>query len=230
MKTIGLMAGMSWESSIEYYRIMNERVHELLGGNHSAQILMYSVEFDEYVKLMDSGRWDTLRENLTGIAKMLEQGGADLIVLCTNTMHKMADDIQKEIDIPLLHIVDAAAEKIKAGGMKKVGLLGTKFTMEHDFYRNRLKEKHSIDVVIPAEDERQTVHDVIISELTNGMIKDSSRQKYLDIIKNLADAGAEAVVLGCTEIPLLVKQEHCSVPLIDTTTIHALAAVDLALK
>jgi len=230
MKTIGLIGGMSWESSAEYYRIINETVKEKLGGLHSAKCIMYSVDFEEIEKLQHEGKWKEATELMIDAAKRIEKGGADFVVICTNTMHKMADEVQSNINIPLLHIADAAAEKIMSKGLKKVGLLGTKFTMEEDFYKGRLSNKFGLDVTIPEEDEREIVHNIIYKELCLGEIKESSKEKFKKIIENLVSGGAEGIILGCTEIPLLIKQEDCPVPLFDTTKIHAQSAVELALK
>lgn len=230
MKTIGLIGGMSWESSLEYYRIANRMVKEKLGEPHSCKIIMYSVDFAEFEKLQHEGKWGLLTSKMIDIATKLEKVGADLILICTNTMHKMAPDIEEIIEVPLLHIADAAAEEIKANKMNKVGLLGTRFTMEQDFYKGRLKEKHGIDVVIPDEQEREVVHQVIYKELISGVIKEESREKYKKIINNLKTNGAEGVILGCTEIPLLIKDEDSEIPVFDTTMLHARKAVDLALK
>jgi len=230
MKTIGLIGGMSWESSLEYYRIINEQIKEKLGGLHSAKSLMYSVDFDEIEKLQHQGNWKDATKLMIDAAKRLEMGGADFIVICTNTMHKMADEVQRNIKIPLLHIADATAEKIKAKGLKKVGLLGTKFTMEEDFYKGRLIKKYGLDVLIPNENDRQIVHDVIYQELCLGKINHSSKKQFIRIINNLVKDGAEAVILGCTEIPLLVQQKDVKVLLFDTTRIHAETAVEYSLK
>ena len=229
MKIIGLIGGMSWESSLEYYRIINERIKEKLGGLHSAKSLMYSVDFEEVEKLQQQGKWDEATKLMIDAAKKLECGGADFVVICTNTMHKMAEEMQQSIKIPLLHIADSTAEKIKAAGYKKIGLLGTKFTMEEDFYRGRLTEKYKLEVLIPDEAERQYVHDVIYKELCLGIIQQNSKNRFKTIIDNLSKRGAEAVILGCTEIPLLINQKNVSVPLFDTTRIHAESAVDFAL-
>lgn len=229
MKTIGLIGGMSWESTIEYYRIINELVSKRLGGLNSGKILLYSVNFQEIADLQHENKWDELTEIMIDIAQKLEKAGADVVLICTNTMHKMADEVQKSINIPLLNIIDVTAEKIKEMGLKKVGLLGTKFTMEDDFYKGRLKRKHGIDVLIPDEEGRQIVHDVIYNELCKGRIKEFSKEKFKRIIADLASKGAEGVILGCTEIPLLIKQEDCDIPIFDTTMIHAEAAVNFAL-
>ncbi len=230
MKVIGLIGGMSWESSLEYYRIINEQVKEKLGGLHSAKSLMYSVDFDEIEKLQHTGKWNEATEIMIDAAKRLEKGGAEFIVICTNTMHKMANDVQKNVNIPLLHITDGTAERIKAKSFKKVGLLGTKFTMEQDFYKGRLIEKYGLEVITPNEKDRQIIHDVIYHELCLGEIKADSKNEYLRIISKLHEEGAEAVILGCTEITLLVKQSDTKVTLFDTTRIHAETAVEHALK
>jgi len=229
MKIIGLIGGMSWESSLEYYKLINQGIKEKMGGLHSAKILMYSVDFAEIEILQHKGRWEEATKLMIEAAWRLERGGADFIVICTNTMHKMADDIQNNVGIPLLHIADATAKKIKEYGLGKVGLLGTRFTMEQDFYRARLEDQHGISVVIPDTEDRQSVHDIIYNELCLGDIKKTSRQVYKEIIRKLVGMGAEGIVLGCTEIPLLVHQEDSDVSLFDTTSIHAEAAVLFAL-
>ena len=230
MKTIGMIGGMSWESSIEYYRIVNETVKEKLGGLHSAKSLMYSVDFAEIEALQYAGRWDEATQAMIDAARHVEAGGADFVVICTNTMHKMADQVEAVIGIPLLHIADATAEVIKAQGLSKIGLLGTKFTMEGDFYRGRLVEKHDLEVLIPEVDDREIVHRVIYDELVLGEIKSESRKQYKNIIEKLIAAGAQGIILGCTEIGLLVKDEDSSVPIFDTTYIHAVSAVERALN
>jgi len=230
MKKIGLIGGMSWESSLEYYRIINETVKQKLGGLHSAECIMYSVDFDEIEKLQHQGKWEELTQIMIDCAQRLEKAGANLVIICTNTMHKMAGEVESSINIPLLHIADATAEKIKGKGFKKVGLLGTKFTMEEDFYKGRLIDKHAIEVIIPNSEEMQIIHDIIFNELCLGEIKETSKEQYKKIIINLAEKGAEGVILGCTEIPLLIKQEDVEVPLFDTTRIHAEFAVDYAIK
>ncbi len=230
MKTIGLIGGMSWESSLEYYRIINKTVKAKLGGYHSAKSIMYSVDFGEIEKLQHQGRWEELTQIMIEAGQRVERAGADLVLLCTNTMHKMADDVQKNISIPLLHIADTTAERIKDRGLKKVGLLGTRFTMEQNFYKGRFTEKHGIEVIVPAEHDREIVHRVIFNELVLGTINQSSRIMFKAIINNLVTNGAEGIILGCTEIPLLIKQEDSEIPLFDTTTIHAQSAVALALR
>jgi len=230
MKTIGLLGGMSWESTETYYRIINEGVKEKLGGLHSAKICLFSVDFDEIEKLQHSGNWSETAKILGDAAQRIEAGGADFLVVCTNTMHRVAREIESSIHIPLLHIADATAEKIKTKGLRKVGLLGTKFTMEQDFYKGRLIEHHGIEVLIPNHKDGDFIHDVIYNELCLGKINKESRAAYVRIIENLADKGAQAVILGCTEIALLVQQEHTAVPLFDTTKIHAMKAVEEALS
>jgi aspartate racemase len=229
MKIIGLIGGMSWESSLEYYRIINERIREILGGLHSAKSLLYSVDFEEVEKLQRLGKWGEATKIMIDAARRIELGGADFVVICTNTMHRMAEEMQQSIKIPILHIADATAEKIKAAGYKKIGLLGTKFTMEENFYKGRLIEKYDMEVLIPDEVERQYVHDVIYKELCLGIVQQNSKNRFKEIIENLSKKGVQAVILGCTEIPLLIKQEDVSIPLFDTTRIHAESAVDFAL-
>ena len=230
MQTIGLIGGMSWESSAEYYRIINQEVNRRLGGVHSAQCLMFSVDFEEIKHLQHEGEWDKLADAMKAAALRLERGGADFIVVCTNTMHRLADAISSTVGIPLLHIADPTAEKIKAAGFERVGLLGTAFTMEQDFYKGRLQQRHGLDVLVPDEDDRRIVHEIIYKELVLGQVKPESRQAYRDIIVRLIERGAQSIILGCTEIMLLVKDEDSTVPLFDTTTIHAIAAVDHALR
>lgn len=229
MKTIGLIGGMSWESSIEYYRIINETVRAKLGGLHSAKSIMYSVDFAEIEVLQHQGKWDEAAELMIAAAKNVENGGADFVIICTNTMHKMADEVQKHIQIPLLHIADATAKTIKARGLRRIGLLGTKFSMEEDFYRGRLAEKHGLEVLIPTTEEREIVHRVIYDELCVGKIDRASKEQYISIMDRLVKNGAEGIILGCTEISLLVRDEDSHVPLFDTTNIHAVAAVEYAL-
>jgi aspartate racemase len=229
MKTIGLIGGMSWESSLEYYRIINESVKEKLGGLHSAKCLMASVDFAEVEVLQHEGRWDKAGEMMVAAGQSLERGGADFVVLCTNTMHKLADQLQAGIRIPLLHIADATAEKIQAAGLHKIGLLGTRFTMEHDFYKGRLIDLYGLKVLTPDTPDREVVHRVIYDELCLGVVREESRQEYIRIMDKLVEAGAEGIILGCTEIELLVKDGDSRVPLFPTTRIHALAAVEYAL-
>jgi len=230
MKTIGMIGGMSWESSIEYYRIINEATRDALGGLHSAKSIMYSVEFAEIEALQHEGRWDEAARILIEAAQSLEKAGADFVLICTNTMHKLYDDVQRQIRIPMLHIAVATDEVIKSAGIGRVGLLGTRFTMEEDFYKGRLIEKYDLEVIIPTSSEMDQVHRVIYDELCAGMIESSSKLIYAGIIKRLVGAGAQGIILGCTEIGLLVKQADSSVPLFDTTDIHANAAVKYALE
>ncbi len=228
MKTIGMIGGMSWESSAVYYDIMNRAVKERLGGHHSCKCLMYSVDFAEIEQLQSAGDWDRLTGIMIDAARRLESGGAELLIICTNTMHKMAPEIEKVVKIPLLHIVDAVADRIRALGLGKVALLGTRYTMEQDFYKGRLINK-GIDVIIPDEPGVEIVHNIIYGELVHGIIKDESRQAYHKVIQQLATRGAQGIVLGCTEIPLLVKQSDCTIPVFDTTAIHAIRAVEAAI-
>ncbi len=230
MKTIGLIGGMSWESSIEYYRIINQEVRNRLGKLHSAQSLMYSVDFAPMERLQREGKWDEATRCMIDAALRLENGGADFVVICTNTMHRMADEVQAAIRIPLLHVVDATAGVVKQRGLTSVGLLGTRFTMEEDFYRGRLERKHGLEVHVPEAADRELVHRVIYEELVAGELKRESKEAFLSIIHRLVRAGARGIILGCTEIGLLVKDEDCTVPLFDTTRIHALAAVEQALS
>ena len=229
MKTIGLIGGMSWESSTEYYKIINSTINKRLGGLHSAKILMYSFDFAEIEELQHKNKWDEAINLMVDAAKRLEKANADFILICTNTMHKMAEDITKNINIPLLHIADVTAEEAKSKNIRKIGLLGTKFTMEQDFYKDRLK-KHNIETLIPTDSQREVVHNIIYKELCLGEIRDSSRESIKDIIYSLSDNGAQGIVLGCTELPLLIKQDDSNIPLFDTTVIHAKAAVDFSLK
>jgi len=230
MKTIGLIGGMSWESSSEYYRIINETIKEKLGGLHSAKCILYSVDFEDIANLQHQGKWEELTKLMIDFAQKLERAGADLIVICTNTMHKMAEEIQNNINIPLLHIADVTAEKIIAKGLSKLGLLGTEFTIEEDFYKKRLKERYNLDVIIPSDIDRKIIDNIIYNELCLGVRKESSKEKFKEVIKKLISDGADGLILGCTEIPLLISQKDVEAPLFDTTTIHSKAAVEFALK
>lgn len=230
MKMIGMIGGMSWESSLEYYRIVNQTIKEKLGGFHSAKCILYSVNFEEVEKRQHQGDWESLTQLMVDAAQRLKKAGADFLVLCTNTMHKMADEVQETVRIPLLHIADVTAAAIRANGQARVGLLGTKFTMEQDFYKDRLIQKHGIDVLIPNDRERQVIHDILYSELCLGEIKELSRGRFKDIIQNLVGRGAQGVILGCTEIPLIISQKDYEIPLYDTTALHAQAAVEFALQ
>ena len=229
MKTIGLLGGMSWESSLEYYRIINQRVKERLGGLHSAKCLLYSVDFHEIETLQHQGLWDEAGRLLGEAARALQRGGADFLMICTNTMHKVAPVVQQQISIPLLHIADPTAKSVLSQGIRKIGLLGTRFTMQEDFYKGKLVHDHGLTVLTPTDTDMDMIHQVIFEELCLGLVKDVSKKKYIAVIKRLEAAGAEGVILGCTEIGLLVKDQDCSIPLFDTTVIHAEAAVDDAL-
>jgi aspartate racemase len=229
MKVIGFIGGMSWESSAEYYRIVNQEVRARLGGVHSAKCLMWSMDFGEIERLQHDGDWSSLTAQMVAASQNLERGGADFIVVCTNTMHRMADDVAAVVSIPLLHIADPTAEKIKAAGLSKVGLLGTAFTMEQDFYKGRLVSNFGLDVLIPEDADRKTVHEIIYTELVAGEVNEISRERYRQVIRRLVERGAQAIILGCTEIMLLISQDDSPVPVFDTTKLHVLAAVDMAL-
>ncbi len=229
MKTIGLLGGMSWESTVGYYRAINEGVKNNLGGLHSAKIAMYSVDFDPIEKLQHEGDWKGTARILSEAAQCVESAGADFLLICTNTMHKVAPEIEKAIKIPVLHIADATAEVLLHKGIKTVGLLGTAFTMEQDFYKGQLIEKYGLNVLVPKKEDRQIVHKIIYQELCLGKIQADSKAEYLRIIDLLANKGAEAVILGCTEIGMLVNQNDTKVKLFDTTAIHAEKAVEYAI-
>lgn len=228
MRLIGLIGGMSWESSAAYYRLINEGVRDRRGPTASARCLMWSFDFAEIEALQHAGDWPSLTDRLVDAARRLAEAGAEFLVICTNTMHRMAPEIQAAVDIPLLHIADPTARRIKAAGLKTVGLLGTAFTMEQAFYKGRL-ESHGLEVIVPDEVDRQTVHRIIYEELVAGVVKTESRACYRDVMARLIAAGAEAIILGCTEIMLLVSQEDSAVPLFDTTSLHAQAAIDRSL-
>ena len=228
MKTLGLLGGMSWESTIPYYRIVNERVRDRLGGLHSARLALYSVDFAEIERLQMQGDWDEAGRQLADAAAALQRAGAQAIVICTNTMHKVAAAVEAGSGLPLLHIADATAVRIRAAGLARIGLLGTRFTMEQDFYRERL-EAHGLDVIVPDAAQRDEVHRVIYDELCRGEILDASRERYREIMADLVRRGAEGIVLGCTEIGLLVGAADTTVPTFDTTRIHAEAAADWVL-
>ena len=230
MKTIGLLGGMSWESTELYYRLINEGIKAQLGGLHSARIAMVSVDFQEIEEMQHNGDWASAGQVLAKAAKQVEAAGADFLLICTNTMHKVVHQVQEVINIPILHLADATAKRIKAAGMNTIGLLGTNFTMEEDFYKGRLTEKYELIVLIPPKSDREIVHSVIYDELCMGQVQDESRDKFLRIIKDLRDRGAEGIVEGCTEIVMLVQQEHTNIPLFDTTSIHAEEAVLEAIK
>lgn len=228
MKTIGLIGGLSWESTTDYYRYINTLVKEKMGGLHSAKCLLYSFDFEEIVALQKAGHWEKATELMINAAKTLEAGGADVVLICTNTMHKMAKEVQASLSIPLLHIAEVTGNKAKEAGLKKVGLLGTMFTMEHAFYKETLLDQ-GIETIVPEKEDRESVHHIIFDELCKGIILPESKKTYIRIIEKLIDQGAEGVILGCTEIPLLIKQEDSSIPLFDTTFLHAKAAVSFAL-
>lgn len=230
MRLIGLIGGLSWESSAEYYRIINERAQARLGGVHSARTLIYSFDFGEIEALQHRGDWRAATALMIDAARRLERGGADFLVICSNTMHRMADEVAAAIRVPVLHIADPTAERIKSAGIARVGLLGTQFTMEQDFYKGRLAERFGLEVIVPDTADRAVVHEIIYRELVKGEVRQASREKYRAIIHRLAAAGADAIIFGCTEIMLLVDASDSPVPIFDTTTIHAEAAVDLALR
>jgi aspartate racemase len=230
MKTIGLLGGMSWESTELYYRLINQGVKAKLGGLHSARIALVSVDFSDIEAMQMAGDWEAAGQALAQAARQVEAAGADFLLICTNTMHKVALQVQAAIGIPLLHVADATAERIKAAGMRTVGLLGTNFTMEQDFYKGRLVQQHGLDVLIPSKPDRDVVHRVIYDELCLGTVKDASRDAFLGIMADLHARGAQGIIEGCTEIVMLVQQEHTDIPLFDTTSIHAEAAVSEALR
>lgn len=230
MQTIGLLGGMSWESTALYYRLINEGVKRALGGLHSARIAMVSVDFQEVETLQHAGDWEAAGRLLAGAARDVEAAGADFLLICTNTMHRVADEVEAAVGIPLLHLADATARRIRDAGMTRVGLLGTRFTMEQDFYRGRLATAHGLDVITPGEADRDVVHRIIYEELCNGVVRDESRAQYLRIMEDLRARGAAGVIEGCTEIVMLVQQPHTDIPLFDTTAIHAEAAVAAALS
>ncbi len=229
MKIIGLIGGMSWESSAQYYKIINEATRDRIHPLENAKSLMFTVNFHEIERLQHAGAWDEAGAILADAAKRLEVGGADCIVLCTNTMHKLSSSITEAVQIPLLHIADATAKAVVTRGIKRIGLLGTGFTMEHEFYKGRLEQNFALEVIVPEKPDRDIVHDVIYDELCAGMVRSESKLEYVRIMQKLVEAGAEGIILGCTEIMLLVGQADSSVPVFDTTTLHALAAVDFAL-
>jgi aspartate racemase len=228
MKTIGLIGGMSWESTVPYYRLINEGVKQRLGGLHSAKLVLYSVDFHEIERLQHDGNWDEAGARLAAAARALRAAGAECLVLCTNTMHKVAAAIEAAVDIPLLHIADPTAQAIRQAGIVTVGLLGTRFTMEEDFYRGRLETRHGLNVLTPDASDRAEVHRVIYAELCLGITREESRAAYRAIIGRLAARGAQGIILGCTEIGLLIKPEDAPVPLFDTTALHAASAVDFS--
>jgi aspartate racemase len=221
VKTAGLIGGMSWESTVPYYQVLNRAVGEALGGLHSARMVLYSVDFQEIEELQHTGRWTEAGEILAAAARAVERAGADFLVLCTNTMHKVAPQIEVAVGLPLLHIADATASRVKAAGLGRVGLLGTRFTMEEDFYRGRLEREHGLEVLVPGPEQRETLHRVIYDELCRGRVRDESRREYQRIVGDLVGRGAEGVILGCTEMGLLLGARDAEVPLFDTAQIHA---------
>lgn len=229
MKTLGLIGGMTWHSTVDYYRLINEGVQRRLGGSHSAELLLLSIDFEPVEELQGRGDWAGLGRLMAAWAGRLEAGGAEGLVICTNTMHRLAGEVERAAKVPLLHIADATAAAVKTANMDTVALLGTRYTMELDFYRGRLEKEHGLRVLIPEEPGRTTVHDVIYRELAFGEIRDGSRRAYVEIIRDLARRGAQGVILGCTEIPLLIKEQDSPVPVFDTTALHAAAAVEFAL-
>ncbi len=229
MRTIGLIGGMSWESSAEYYRIVNRETQRRLGGTHSAPIVLYSFDFAEIEALQEAGDWDSAAARLVAAARTLEAAGAELLVICTNTMHRLAPEVEAATAVPLLHIADATATAVRRDGVGTVGLLGTRYTMEEDFYRGRLAHRHGLEVLIPDDDDRTRVHDVIYHELVRGVVTDESRTAYEGVMERLVARGAQGIILGCTEIELLVDPARVDVPVYPTTRIHALAAVEAAL-
>ena len=230
MKTIGILGGMSWESTAEYYRIINQIVKERLGGWHSGQMVIFSAEFGEIQRLQSEGEWKKLTRIMIEAAQKVEEAGADFLLIAANTMHKMADEVEQNINIPLLHIADATAEEIRKRSFKKIGLLGTKYTMEQDFYRLRLSQRHGFKVFIPDQKQRDLIHDVLYNEVCLGVIKNSSKHSFYRIAQDLIAQGAQGIILGCTEISLLMNQDETNMPLFDTTDIHARKAVDWALN
>jgi aspartate racemase len=230
MQTIGLIGGMSWESTAVYYRRLNEQVRSRLGGLHSAEILMRSVNFDAIVNLQKQGRWDEASAILAGIAQNLENGGAGCVLICTNTMHKLADEVQRAVSIPLLHIADVTAKAILAGGYRRPLLLATRYTMEQDFYVQRLRDHFALAPIIPDERDRTIIHDIIFDELCQGVVREQSRSLYLDVVARGKSRGADCVILGCTEICLLIGPDHIDLPVFDSTALHADAAVDFSMS
>ncbi len=230
MKTIGLIGGMSWESTAHYYTELNRGINSALGGLHSAQILLYSVDFGPIEKLMTKEDWNSIEDIMADAARKVEKGGADFLLICTNTMHKLTDTVEKAVNIPLLHIADATAQVLVHDNIKKIGLLGTAYTMEQAFYKDRLISKFDLDVITPDEEDRKIIHDIIFNELCLGKLTDQSRKAYINISEKLVQKGARGIILGCTEIGMLLKQKDIDIPLYDTTRIHAAKAVEWALK
>ena len=230
MRRLGLIGGMTWHSTVDYYRLINEGVHARLGGAHSADLLLLSVDFGPVEDMQGRGDWVALGRLMAGAARSLETAGAEALVICANTMHRLADDIAGAVKIPLLHIGDTTAAEVKKQGFRTIGLLGTRYTMELDFYRGRLEKKHGLNILVPDESGRTTIHDVIYHELAHGLVREESRRAYVSVIEDLVGRGAEGVILGCTEIPLLIKAKDSPVPVFDTTALHAAAAVEFALS
>ncbi len=229
MKILGLLGGMTWHSTVDYYRLINEGVQKQLGGSSSGRLILYSLDFAPIEELQARGDWPSLGALMAEAAAVVERAGAEGLVICANTMHRLADDIGRAVSIPLVHIADAAAEAIKKGGISKVGLLGTRYTMELDFYRDKLEKDHGLGVIVPGEEDRTLVHDIIYKELGRGLVRGESRRAYVRVIEDLKARGAQGVILGCTEIPLLIRPEDSPIPVFDTTALHAAAAVDFAL-
>lgn len=229
MRTLGLIGGMTWHSTVDYYRLINEGVHERLGGSHSAELLLLSIDFEPIEELQGRGDWAGMAKLMGEWARRLEAAGAEGLVICTNTMHRLADSVTGAVSVPLIHIADATAGAIKEKGLATVGLLGTRYTMEMDFYRGRLVKEHGLKVIIPEEPGRTSVHDIIYRELAQGVVREGSRQAYVEVIRGLERRGAQGVILGCTEIPLLIKAADSPIPVFDTTALHAAAAVEFAL-
>jgi len=230
VRTLGLIGGMTWHSTVDYYRLINDGVQARLGGSHSAEMVLLSVDFGPVEDMQDRGEWDAMGRLMAGAARTLQGAGAQALVICANTMHRLADDVEGVVKIPLIHIADATAAAVKKMGLKTVGLLGTRYTMEMDFYRVRLEQKHRLKVLVPDEAGRAAVNDVIYHELAHGLIREESRRSYVEVIGGLRGRGAEGVILGCTEIPMLIKAGDSPVPVFDTTALHAAAAVDFALS
>ena len=229
MKVIGLIGGMSWNSTLEYYRIINESFTRRLGGLHSVRLVLYNLDFDEIQRAQHEGRWDDITRVLVDAGDAVKRAGADFLVICTNTMHKVADDVEEKVGLPLLHIVDVTGDAIRERGLHRIGLLGTRFVMTESFYQERLRDRFAIDLLVPGEDDIDTIHQIIYNELCEGKIKASSRRVCADIINRLVNEGAEGIVLGCTELPLLIQPSDIHAPILDTTRLHAEAAVNLAL-
>ena len=229
MKTIGLIGGTTWHSTVDYYRIINETINEKLGAHHSAHLILYSVEFEEFIE-KNKENWDVISKSFIKIAKKIENAGADFLIICANTMHKIADDIQYNIRIPLIHIADVTAEEVLKKNFNNIGFLGTKITMQGDFYIKRLKERFGINTILPEKNDIEIINNIIFDELSYNIIKDSSKEKYIKIIDKLVSKGAQGIILGCTEIPLLIKKDDVKIPIFDTTYIHAKAAAEYALS